>query len=297
MSSKLITPDYSEIFTSAAFDEDEIKSDAPDKKYLDEIWSYVLADSYYKAANNNHVSPNRYDDVDWPLKSFGGADPANSTTKFKYRYYYDTPLLALFKSAVELRLEDKAGTIKQVIKIGNGATLANPMLGRKEYPAQLRMFKPNLSAIDRKVEERKKIIKNLRETVGKPDNLRALVAIQSQRRKIEYHPDGNRRATIEIGIDAAFALTVTNYGWNIFQLEQEVKENKTNRSNQELLMYEQGRLAQRFSELVICINSKPTIGFNALEDAKDEFTDKEWRKLMKALPCDRFERLEQFRLQ
>lgn len=234
--------------------------------------------------------PQQYDDIHWPNYSFGGADPAQSITKFRYRYYFDTPLLVLFSHAVELRIEKKGTTFRHVIKIGNGATAEHPMLGRKEYPAQLKRFKPNLSAIDKTADHSKEIIAFLRKTVGKPHKLKPLIAIQSQRRKLEYHPEGNRNITIEIGIDVGTGVTVTNFDWTLCQIELKIKENKSPESNALILEREGQLLKDKSPVLTNSLISKPAKGFNNLIE-HPLFGTKALKSQIGNLPQCRFQRL------
>ena len=253
-------------FASAGYIEDEVKLDAPTKEYLNQVWRYAIDDKdYYHPSNNSHTMDQRPDNVNWDAVEGDDPDPYQETTKYRYRYYFDTRLLSLFNAKAEVRLEQKkSGEYKQVIKIGNGATEDSPMMGRAEHPAMIRKFKPSFTAINRKESSRKKVIALLDEAKKGNGLLKPLVAIRSQRRKMEYHPAGNRDITIEMACDIGKAMNVAGFSWNVRQIELEIKENKTDRSNADVLAEELAKLKAKFGELEINTESKPTPGFQDL---------------------------------
>jgi len=268
-------------FASAGFIEDEVKLDAPTKKYLDAVWRHAIDDKkYYHPSNNNHTMDQRPDNVNWDDVDGDDPDPYQETTKYRYRYYFDTRLLSLFNSKAEVRLEQKkSGEYKQVIKIGNGATADSPMMGRAEHPAMIRKFKPSFTAINRKEDSRKKVIALLNDAKKGSGPIKPLVAIRSQRRKMEYHPAGNRDITIEMACDIGKAMNVAGFNWNVRQIELEIKENNTDRSNAEVLAEELAKLKTKFGELEVNTESKPTPGFQDLIARK--MSEKAFRRVNK----------------
>ena len=165
-------------YASVGYREDEEKLDAPNKAYLNRVWDFVIADDYYVPSNNNHTISERPDEVDWDELAEDTADPYNGTSKYRYRYYFDTRLMGLFNSCAEIRLEKARGDFKQVIKIGNGATEDSPMLGRAEHPARVPKFKPSFTAINKNEECRIRTIEFLNAAIKDQGPLKPLVGIR-----------------------------------------------------------------------------------------------------------------------
>ena len=265
-------------YASAAFVEDEIKLDAPNKAYLDIVWSYVLQEGeHYVKSNNNHTTAERPDNVDWDQEAADSPDPYQATTKFRYRYYFDTRLMSLFNAKAEVRLEPSGQEYKQVIKIGNGATEDSPMMGRAEHPARVSDFEPSLTAIKDTGSCRDKTIAKLNTAVEGQGEIKPLVAIRSQRRKMEYHPGGDRNVTIEMAFDIGVMKNVADSTWQIRQIELEIKANKTDIPNSQILQEEISQLKGMFAKLEVNTESKPTPAFEDL--MARELTEKKFGKV------------------
>lgn len=292
MSSAQMTAPISSVFTSLGYQEDEVKLNAPDNKTLESVWWHIINDEqHFVPSYNTHVNPQLPEDKG--LARLTSDKPRilmapRSITKIRYRYYFDTRLRDLFRAKVEVRLEPKDGAFKQVIKMGNGATIDNPMMGRPEYPARLKKFRPSLGAIEKKEDDRQTTIDFLRSTVKKKGRLKPVVRIESQRLKLEYHPQGDRNVTIEVGIDKAVGMNVAGFEWDVRQIELEVKENLTNKPNSDILEADMAILMAEYPSLVIETTSKPTLGFNNMAERKVGL--KRWGKL----PCDRFTVTDKF---
>ncbi len=224
---------FVDIFTSATFQEDEVKLDAPNADLIDQIWWDVISDTdHFSPSFHKHTGSNKLDEVNWSSLSHAQHATPREVSKLRYRYYYDTRLQSLFNDKVELRIEPKGGAFKQVIKIGNCASEERPVMKRPEYPAQLRASRARISAIDKNVDKRQETIDFLKRSVHKAGAIKPVIAIESGRRKLEYHPDGDKNVTIEFAADIATGINTKGFLWPLYQIELEIKENKSDKTNE-----------------------------------------------------------------
>jgi len=263
-------------FASKPVQEDEIKLNADDKRVINAAWSWVLKNTkHYHPAFHNHGGPKKQDNIDWDkIRQYKPRAPRR-VRELLTRYYYDTRNLSLHKNGIELRIAEKDGAFKQVIKIGDKAGALTPMLRRIEYTGLMPAPKPNLSLIGKNAEDRDETIRFLKQSVKDEGRIKPVIAIEGQRRRRSYHPDGNRDVTIEFAADLGTGINVKGFVWHIMQVEFEIKENNTSNSNAEILMYEGDYLTRKFRALAPGFESKPTPGFQAF-NGNSVMGEKKW---------------------
>lgn len=273
--------------TSTAYLEDEVKLDASEPRLITDVWNSVLRRTrHFHPAYHNHRGEQKMDDIDWRSISQFKPVPPSRARELLTRYYYDTRNLALHNNAVELRIEAKGGLFKQVIKVGNGADMDQPMMRRGEYPGMLRKPKARTTLIDKKAEGHEETVKFLKKTVKGQGSIKPVNAIEGQRRRRSYHPDGDRDITIEFAADLGTGINIRGFIWQVMQIELEIKENRSSATNAEILLGERGYLTDQFADLEPSFVSKPYQGFRNL--AEHKIGKKKWGKL----PCDRFQLLK-----
>jgi len=254
---------------SAPFHEQERKLNAPSARVLDRIHAHVIRDPHYATLNDSRFAQDWLQDL--PLRV------PQEDSGLRYRLYFDDPKLTATKSGIEIRLEyrgDKTADgwpYKQVIKVGAAGSDDNHTLDRLEYPAKLRRDLPVLEAIDG---DGASFLKAAFNKGNLADiDLFPMIQIASQRWKLLYHPDGDPDTQIELATDLARARTFTGFGWNLFQVEMEMKK-----GDPAILAAEEARLLAAFNDLRVEKRSKPAPGFDVLAPL---LTEKEARDFVR----------------
>jgi len=156
------------------------------------------------------------------------------------------------------------------------------MMRRPEFPGIVRKPRPRLTLIDKNAEDREKTIKFLKKTVKGKGRPKPVIAIEGQRKRRSYHPDGDRDITVEFAADLATGINIWGFTWPIMQIELEIKENNSGVANDKILLGERGYLTDIFGDLEPSFVSKPSPGFTHL--AENPVSKKKWGKM----PLGRF---------
>lgn len=181
------------------------------------------------------------------------------------------------KQKGEVRTEEKAAkdAWQQVLKLGgNGGRT----LSRGEYKRLLDGFGVNLD-----------IYKGIRDqayrALGK-GQLKPLVELQGQTKKIYYHPDGDESTLLEIKFDKVKGRTFDGFERDIIEVEIEVKQGHSN--SEEMLDHTERVLLSRFADSLAPIyHSKVYELFQHLYGW--QLADKQgFREAFKSLPGDRW---------
>ena len=228
----------------------ELKLNGNNESDIVQVDQYIRAEHYYAAASRKN--DNSDDDV------------YDNPTEIE-RIYFDTLNLSGFRSGIEIRVEHRTRSLKDdkpykmVVKIDAEDTQKGKRLDRLEETYRMTESQPDFSVIDDKpVKDALKAAFG----VKKLDNidLYPLVRIMAQRAKYTYHPDGDKKITIEFDRAVGKGHDFTGYSFDLFQCELEIKSGA-----ETVLEEESRRLCEKFGFLTPCTESKPTPGFKHLD--------------------------------
>jgi len=240
------------------FKEQENKLNAENERQLKMVRRHLLTDPHYVT----DFSPDFRPDLLQGMRLIGVPQKFGMP---RIRVYFDDIDLRGFRNDVEIRnaFERKSMSeqfqYKQVIKVGANEVTEDGVFERVEYAAKHDSPVPNLDLV------KNGMSKYLRDVFEVTDlskvKLLPFILIASQRWRIEYHPDGDKRTCIEHAHDVARGQNIFNFTWDLFQIEFELKHGK-----RAVLQPEKQRLLDMFNFLSPGTESKPTPGFNALAD-------------------------------
>ncbi len=144
----------------------------------------------------------------------------------------------------EVRTEEKVekDAWQQVVKLG-GNSNSGRTLSRGEYKRLLDGFGTNLGVY-------KGLRKDVTRALGNTE-LKPLVRLQGQTKKIFYHPHGDRKTLLEIKFDKVKGQTFDGFGRDIIEIEVEVKrgdKKATKREMEAMLDQTEQELLRRFAD-------------------------------------------------
>lgn len=267
--------DFNALITSSAvtkYLEPERKLDAPNEETLSAFERHIERSRYYVPLND--PSTTEYDipagiDVTVDDINHMRVKPAKEDTPRRWRVYYDTPDLALYRGGVELRIEFPKSTehghakpYKQVIKLGKAATAEDPTFHRIEISG--RLTKPIPSFDSDVLDGNKELEKFLRKHFDESDVF-PLQLLTTARERLWCRPGGRADTIVEFGIDRGRAITVIDHRSLVLQIEPEVLHGN------EAILEEIGvRLKTKFNrDLTPNYRSKPSPGYDHLASVLD----------------------------
>lgn len=189
--------------------------------------------------------------------------PPVQITAPRLRVYYDDPEGVLRTLGVEVRQEARNGRVYQTLKVGHGGTAEDATLERFEQKSILHTwgFNPLAIGLDK---TRDTILAQLR-SMPQP-----VLAMASQRIRIEYHPCGDPDVRIELALEPVhYGRTCTGFVWETLKLELEIKKGPAEaQARRHLLDTEQERLTRHFPKALTPVyESSASPGFRALQES------------------------------
>jgi len=178
-------------------------------------------------------------------------------TEPRIRLYWDDVNLTAQKNGIEIRQEPRPkGGIKQMVKVAGGAGPAKGVvMDRMEHSANLDHFGLDFDEI-----KDPDLRRHLKKLFGRKI-LKPVICMVSQRMKLNYHPGGDKKVLIELGLDAPCkGYVFDGYSWNNPQIELELVTGTNTK-----ILEREAALLQKLFKLAPTTSSKPAVGFRHLQ--------------------------------